>query len=601
MKKINILLYIVVASLLFVSCNDTPDSKDNSSFTSDDVYTSEELTDAAVMGIVVSMGETNSYRSRFLPYYGSNTDIEFFNSSDTRNDKSDLAVYATTANNSEMNTTNNAWGKMYEGIERANLAIEGLRSAGNALPETLFGHFLAEALTLRAVLYLDLTRAWGDVPARFESVKTNTINLPKSDRDVIYKQMISDLEEAAILSTWPNTNKYTQNVGRINRTFIKALRAKYCLVAGGYAQRPDSESPRLSSDPELDRTKMYQLAETELMELYNNPQLAGTIDSSFEGIFKKLCEENTTPGQESLWEIPFSNNRGRMAYTYGIRHQSVDQYTGLAAGGSVGPTPNFFYDYDESDLRRDVTCIPYKWSKTNPAVQVISEIKTWAFGKYRFEWMTRRVTSSSDDGLKKQYMRFTEIYLMLAEIKNELYGPTQAAPFLKAIRNRAFEAADRPEKVEDYVAALNTKEKMFEAIVDEHAFEFAGEMVRKEALIRWNLLGTKMKETKEKLYNLRSQTGEYVGVPTKVYYKNVPAYTGDPYNEKIEIYGLNRGETDNVAADYTGSTDWITEKKLTDARIESLFENDPDKHQFWPIWEVFIDASSGVLKNDYGY
>ena len=41
--------------------------------------------------------------------------------------------------------------------------------------------------------------------------------------------------------------------------------------------------------------------------------------------------------------------------------------------------------------------------------------------------------------------------------------------------------------------------------------------------------------------------------------------------------------------------------KIDDAKINSLYTNDPDQNQFWPIWQVFIDASNGMLKNDYGY
>ena len=37
---------------------------------------------------------------------------------------------------------------------------------------------------------------------------------------------------------------------------------------------------------------------------------------------------------------------------------------------------------------------------------------------------------------------------------------------------------------------------MFQAIVDERALEFAGELIRKADLIRWGMLKSKMDETK---------------------------------------------------------------------------------------------------------
>ena len=37
---------------------------------------------------------------------------------------------------------------------------------------------------------------WGDVPARFEPVTSETTYVPRSDRDIIYKQLLADLLEA---------------------------------------------------------------------------------------------------------------------------------------------------------------------------------------------------------------------------------------------------------------------------------------------------------------------------------------------------------------------------------------------------------------------
>jgi hypothetical protein len=43
------------------------------------------------------------------------------------------------------------------------------------------GTVLGEALTLRAVIYLDLVKGGGDVPARFEPITTETLYLPRTD------------------------------------------------------------------------------------------------------------------------------------------------------------------------------------------------------------------------------------------------------------------------------------------------------------------------------------------------------------------------------------------------------------------------------------
>src|SRR5688572_21102410 len=208
--------------------------------------------------------------------------------------------------------------------------------------------------------------------------------------------------------------------------------------------------------------------------------------------------------------------------------------------------------------------------------------------------MDRIVTSTNDDGVNKLYMRYAEVILMAAETANELEGPGAAAPYLKMIRQRAFNASDWPVKVESYVNALGSKEAMFNAIVDEHKFEFCGEMERKQALIRWNLLKTKLDDAKARMTALRSRTGAYADVPATLYHK----YAAD--GESLIIYGLNRGETTDPGAGYT-AVNYVTPSALSDAKINSLYVGDPDQRQFWPIWQVFLDGSNGQLVNDYGY
>ncbi len=593
MKKLIYITIVFFAGIL-VSCEDYLEAPTKSSLDESVIFSTPDLAKGAVDGIKVSFAETNSYRGRFLPYYGMNTDIEWYNSSENVGDgKADLSVYKSTPSNNQMNSTNNAWAKMYEGIERANICIKGLRAYGNPEPGTELGYLLGEALTLRAVYYSDLLKTWGDVPARFEPITTETLYLPKSSRDVIYKQLIDDLEEASTLVPWPNESAATQSVERVSKAFTKGLRARLCLAASGYSQYPDGI--RRSSDPELSVSTLYPIARQECLDIINSNSCK--LENAFETVFMKNCQDNINAGSESIWEIPFSAGRGRMLFTFAIRHNSVDQYTSQAKGGNAGPVPYLFYDYDVKDTRRDVSVVPYEWGKAVDgfAQQEMLSLERWSFGKFRYEWMNRIVTSSNDDGVNKLYMRYAEVILMLAEIENELNGSSAAAPYLKMIRQRAFNPADWPEKVDAYINSISTKEAMFDAIVEEHKFEFCGEMVRKQALIRWNLLKTKLDEAKSKMYTLRERTGEYADVPEKVYYK----YAED--GESLIIYGLNRGETEDKSAEYDYNTTWVAPEELEDEKIESIYAQNPDEWQFWPIWQVFLDASNGKLVNDYGY
>lgn len=595
MKQIIIIFGIIIAGLLS-SCQETDgdflDAPAKSTLDESIIFSTPGLARGAVDGILEPMGQTNSYRGRFIPFYGFNTDTEWnYSSDDAGSSQGELMIYDAKPNNSQMNSTNNAWAMMYSGIERANICIRGLRTFGNPEPDTELGQLLGEALTLRAIYYADLMKAWGDVPARFEPINSETIYLEKSSRDIIYKQIIQDLEEASTLVAWPNENASTTSVERVNKAFVKGFRARLALVASGYQQYPDGI--RRSNDPDLSVAKMYQIALDEARSVINS----GTVhlESSFEALWKNYNEENVSAGRESLWEIPFADGRGRVLFSFAVRHRSVDQYTGQARGGIAGPIPTVFYDFDEADARRDITCVPYQWGTAvnNISQQELVGSDTWYFGKYRYEWMTRYVTSTNDDGVNKMYMRFAEVLFIAAEAANELEGPGAAAPYLKQIRNRAFDSSVQAEKVDAYVNGLTSKPDMFNAIVKEHMFEFTGEMERKQALIRWNLLKTNLDEAKAKMTNFLNRTGEYADVPTTLYYK----YKAD--NESLEIYGLNRGENIDPGVEYS-AFDW---NSLTDIQINSIYKEgvNPDERQFWPIWQVFIDGSNGKLVNDYGY
>ena len=597
--KNNIKLAILSMSLIGLASCDM-DAPSISTLDESSVFATYSLAESEVMSIHVSFGETNSYRGRFLPYYGVNTDVEWGNApsyADRVSDKQSLWNYSTQAANGQMNTSNNAYAKFYEGIERANLAIKGIRQYGNIENNADMRHLLGEALTLRAVIYNDLLKAWGDVPARFEPNNSENMYLPRTNRDVIYKQLLADLEEAEGYCYWANENAITKTTERINKDFVKALRARLALYAGGYGLRGDGY--RLSKDPELAPEKMYQIAKQECEEVIAH---GSSKLGSFKDNFVKLCQDNVTAGGESLWEIPFSAGRGRVLYTWGLKHNAKDQYTQQAQGGVNRAVSTLYYDYDPEDIRRDITVVPYEWSKDlkdGNAHVVLSGLNKMCFGKLRYEWMTRIVTSTNDDGVNWQYMRLADVYLMAAEAENELGNTAAAWSYMKPVLDRALPAAK--------VAALQTKytasqQAFREGIYDQRALEFAGEALRKADLVRWGIIDQKMAEAKAKLQALQTRTGAYAGLPDKVYLKTVE-------NEsEIQVYGLNMGEDDaTVINAFEGdweSKSWFgsaDKPSLTDDIIDGLYVATPSLNCLWPIWQNFIDSSNNMLNNDGNY
>ncbi|MFV0266673.1 MAG: hypothetical protein ACK5HT_06005, partial [Draconibacterium sp.] len=83
MKNIKYIIGIALA-LFVMACNeDYLDAPTQSSLDESVIFSTPDLAKGAVDGIKVSFGETNSYRGHFLPWYGMNTDIEWYNSSDS--------------------------------------------------------------------------------------------------------------------------------------------------------------------------------------------------------------------------------------------------------------------------------------------------------------------------------------------------------------------------------------------------------------------------------------------------------------------------------------------------------------------------------------
>lgn len=601
MKKI-LSIFICAAAALFSSCSDFLSAPSKSSFSEEIVFTNEKLTENMIFDIYSFFAQTNSHRGRFQPYYGMNTDCEMFNSTELT-DQASLCTYSASPANSQMSGTKdpNTWTCFYNAIEAANVCLKGIKEYGSPSPDNLMGYLYGEALTLRATFYYDLLRGWGDVPARFEPVTDATIYLKKSDRDVIYKRIISDLEEAEAYLPWPNDSERTSTAERINKAYAKALRARLCLMASGYSQRPLSEDDhkgselRLSSDPDLQKTVLFPVAKKELEDIINSGKC--TLEKSFVQIFKNNCRDYIAAGGESLFEIPFAAGRGRMMQHFAVYHYDKSQYISTTKkGGQNVPTPTLYYDFDENDARRDVTCVPYKWEKGAQVIRTsaVDQKEGWNFGKYRYEWTAEVRLVTGDDGLNQMYMRYSDVYLMLAEVLNELGDRDGAKKHIRPIRERAFPESSWATKVDAYLNALSTREQVFHAIVDERKFEFAGEMLRKQDLIRWNLLGEKVKATKEKMTALRAYEGEYAALPRMLYYR----LKAD--KETLEFYGFNRGENTVPEGEDWASIDW-QKAVISDLRLQYFYLSDPDKRQYWPIFQSDLDTQLGYLVNDYDY
>lgn len=585
----SVLAAVAVMSLSSCSEEGFFDVKAPSAADESNVYSNYTLSEYAIFSISETFGHTNNYRGRFLPWYGFNTDVEWYNGTNTTGKQ--LAQYNPTTNNTQLNLDNGPYNEMFVGIERANLAIEGLRTYGDIENQPDMAYLLGEALTLRAMIYYDLIKAWGDVPARFEPINSDNIFMAKSSRDTIFVHILADLEEAINYLYWPGQSTQTATTDRINKAFACGLYARIALFASGYALRPENGtvgtgnvgSVRKTDEPQLQASVLYPNALKYLKMVIES----GTahLESSYEQLWRNFNNYDLTAGKEVLYSIPFSDGRGRWNYHFAGSHEGT-AYIGTAAnrGGDVGPVPTLYFKYEAQDTRRDVSCVNFNWIEDG---QEPAGIDMWYFGKYRFEWMdVQPYGGGNDDGLKPVVMRYSDILLMAAEITNELGNLNEAKDFLSQVRERAY--AGNESMVTNYINGLADKNAVFNAIVDERALEFVGEFLRKADLIRWNLLNTKLDEAKAEMTALAQRTDE-------VYYS---------YNEDgmgLTFWGLDPSQS-GISPE--GSQWILAEDYFSDfdtELIDAMYQADPNQHMFWPIFDITLTNSQGYLKNDYGY
>lgn len=595
-KKIIAISFCAVTLGLASSCSKVLDVASPSTFDESTVFSNYTLAEYNVFSISEVFGHTNCYRGRYLPFYGLNTDIEWYNG--TNSGGLELTNYSTLPNNSQLNLANGPYNEMYIGVERANLCINGLRKYGKVDKDSAMAALLGEALTMRALLYFDLIKGWGDVPARFTPVDGSSIYVKKSSRDVIFKQILADLEESFKYLVHPNAPGASKYTDRVSLAFAEGLYARIALAASGYALRPEDGqvgtgnigSVRRSSDPELSVDVLYPKALKALKDVIEHSGCS--LTPNYGDLWYGVNNFDLEAGREILFVIPFGDGRGRWNFTFAVASDGASISNGAKQGGQSGPVPTFYFDFDPMDVRRDLTCVNFKWNKND--LQEPAGISTWYFGKFRFEWMKRQPYSGgNDDGVKPVYMRYSDILLMAAEIENQLGNLDAAKSYLLPVRKRAF--AGHEDMAEAYVNSISSQQDMFDAIVDERAFEFAGEFLRKGDLIRWNMLKANMDKTKAKLYDLQGLKGAYEYLSGDILYREADD------EQSIIIWGLNPGEKVAPMDGWEYMKGYISADKLKSKRIDDIYLKDPDTRQYWPIFDNTLSNSQGSLVNDYGY
>ncbi|MEO6732938.1 MAG: RagB/SusD family nutrient uptake outer membrane protein [Ferruginibacter sp.] len=506
-------IYLIAAavSLFAVSCKKILQPETPSAFTQDYIFSTEADAKKAVNG-VYALFNTDAFTSRVSNNYAGNTDVEVGGvATGTDGARRDIWSFEATASNSELLVV---WNNAYNSINRANECIEGIEAS--AIGNTAgMKQLKGEAKILRAYWYYLLVNHWGDVPFQVNATKAgDNFYLPRTGRDSILSYLIDDLVATEPNMMWADQLDY--GTERINREFALGLISRLSLMRGGYWLYPDMTMKRKD-----DYLKYYQLANSYCKKLLDlKPRSLSPFAKVFENINKSIKVTN----DDVLYEVAFAPGAGDVGWNMGVTVAGGTHQYG-SGGGTMLLTPNYYHSFDTTDLRLAATCSLVSYD----ANLLQQPVATTSIGMNKWNRLLRvgnlGPSTAKGTGINYPVMRYTDVLLMLAETENEISGPTAIAQnALKIVRQRAFPTSLWDSKVTAYIATASAgKATFFNAIVNERAWEFGGEFLRKYDLARWNLFGKKVAETVTALTQMGADAvagvGTYANLADYLYYK----------------------------------------------------------------------------------
>jgi len=567
------------------------------------VFSSLATSQEAVLGVYQELTGDQGYGIRLSMYYTVDND-ELMGPGGDDQDRRGLAHYHLLPGNAQLEAP---YDQLYAGIERANMCIHYIPISdqytnGSAYVKTQMRRLYGEALTLRAQFYLELIRNWGDVPAPFEaSAFQPSLYMHKMNRDSIYDHLLNDLELAETLVPAKGSPDITSVDERLTQGAVRGIRARIALYRAGYALRAETNTVVRRDDYK----KYDSIAMAECAYVINNMPQYG-LNPSFKSVFKDYLDAHKIDNQygEVMFEVA-------MAGGTGATDSKLGYYDGPKFGGlgnaSLLILPTYFYRFDSTDSRRDVTCAPYDCNADYTKIgQKISAIRD---GKFRRDWITPSLGISAIQyfGVNWPILRYSDILLMYAEADNEYNGAPSAFAIqqFEKVRARAYGSSDPA-----VIGVTPTDHDGFlAAIQKERSLEFGAEGMRKYDLNRWGILASTLQDTRNLLIAIGDPSNvtapaPYNNYPTSMYY--IPGSTADDasiwansfYYKSVgigtKVSWMGSGiMTTFINPLYPGANTG------TDLRFAGYFK--PNQGELYPLPQHTVDASAGYLHQDYNY
>ena len=480
MKKLfNKILVILVLSIAIASCSTFLEENPESAISKDNFFNNENDLELGVIGLydVLNNDALYGFNLGLLAELGTDTytthspSIQF----------EPIDNYTHTDVNSLFESVYSA---SYLGIARANFYIKGIKDV-SSLSETIENAYLAEAYTIRALMYFNLVRLWGNVPLETEPAENLSKIYTRASKEDVYNQIVKDLLFAK--EYLPITQSLT---GRATKGSAHGLLTKVYLTMAGA--------------PLNKGLTHYNLALTEAKEFIQLSD-AGTYPyrllSSYKNVFREINENNT----EIVFDaqaIAGPQEGSRWGKWGGIPGPSND--IDNAGFGTPKVMVSFYDSYAEEDIirkRRNATDSVFN---TNGTIRTIplNNRQLYTISKFRPESNSFEINGEYvgfQTPLNIPILRFDDVLLMAAEAENEVNGPTALAyQYLNRVRSRVgitsyngsnfnnlypvWQAADAGIDLND------PKDAFREAIFWERGWELCYEAHRRFDLLRWDRL-----------------------------------------------------------------------------------------------------------------
>ncbi|MCM1501118.1 MAG: RagB/SusD family nutrient uptake outer membrane protein [Bacteroidales bacterium] len=432
MKRI---LYMALSAMAFTSC-DFLDTEMYGNMNVGNLYHDEASCNAGLMGVYDKLQATGAYGQNLWADLDAGTDILVYNRGYGANDPK-VCLYNY---NNTLQTLEQTWKDLYEGINRANDYIEliGQRTEGDCGGKANRDMFMAEAKALRALYYMNLAAFWGDVPLRLEPSRDLDVQQRKrSPQKEVYAQIIKDLTDAEKGCLDADV---LNSPGRISRTTVQALLARAYMWQSGYPVYADTWSEALHWAREVKKSGLHQLYRDE------------DGMNGYCALFRNMCSDRyDLDWRESMFEVEFygngvtdkTNESGKVGLYLGVTQMLATDPDVPYAYGWYDGTKILFRLYDEeNDARKWWNFADYSYQTVdNKAVEKPVD-KTSKIdgnpGKWRAKYDPVRPWARNNSSINFPVMRYSDVLLMIAECANEVDGVTQeAVDALNEVRARA--------------------------------------------------------------------------------------------------------------------------------------------------------------------